>query len=310
MAAHQTNVAMSRSVPLELDAGAEIVLKVQVSCPDGCDLRGMPVQVLAGDQVFIASELATYGEAINETEDFVLNAPGQVGEHAWSILFPRHEAEGAVHEESCLVVSFKTRPHPASMAVWAVPSPVVMNRSFKVKAGVKCSAGCPLAGQLVEVRDEAGTPIGSGRLGETPWPETSALYVAEVELAAPATEGMRAWTARFAAAELELPHEEASATFSFRIALPAEHRVTVKVTDKETEAPLENVEVSLGVYRASTDVEGLAGLELPGGVYDLEAWKAGYETLPRIVEVTKDLVIQVEASFSPETDPDDLRVWM
>ena len=270
------------------------------------------------DEVLITGELATYDETINETEDFALKAPGQVGEHAWTILFPRHEIEGAVHEESCLVVSFTTRPHTTSMAVWDVPSPVVMNRSFKVKVGVTCSATCQLAGRLIEVCDEAGTRIGASRLGETPWPGTSALYVAEVELAAPATEGIPAWSARLpprgggpgAAAESGLPHEEASATLSFRTAKPPEHRVTVKVTDKETEAPLENVAVRLGVYRASTDAQGLASLELPGGVYDVDAWKVGYETLPRTVEVGKDQMIQVEALFSPEKDPDDQRVWM
>ena len=310
MATHQTKVEMSQSVPLELEAGADIILKVKVSCSEGCDLRGIPVKVMAADEVVITNELATHDETINETEDFALKVPGQVGEHAWTILFPRHEIEGAVHKESCLVVSFTTRPHTTSMAVWGVPTPVVMNRSFNVKVGVKCSATCQLAGQLIEVRDAAGTRIGQSRLGETPWPGTSALYVAEVELVAPATEGMASWSARFAAAEPGLPHEEASAPFSFRIARPPEHRVTVQVTDKETEAPLENVEVRLGVYRASTDAQGLASLELPGGVYDLDAWKVGYQTLPRTVEVDKDLMIQVETLFSPEKDPDDERVWM
>ena len=310
MAAHQTNVEMSQAVPLELEVGAGVILKIKVSCPEGCDLRGIPVKVMAADEVVVISELATYDETIKETENFALKAPEQVGEHAWTILFLRREIEGVVHEESCLVVSFTTRPHTTSMAVWDVPSPVVMNRSFKVKAGVKCSAACPLAGQLIEVCDEAGTRIGESRLGETPWPGTSALYVADVELAAPATEGMASWSARFAAREAGLPHAEASAAFSFRTARPPEHRVTVKVTEKDTKAPLENVDVRLGVYRASTDARGLASLELPGGVYDLDAWKAGYETFPRTVEVGKDLMVQVEAVFSPEKDPDDSQVWM
>lgn len=64
------------------------------------------------------------------------------------------------------------------------------------------------------------------------------------------------------------------------------------------------------MYRASTNAQGLASLELPGGVYDLDAWKVGYETLPRTVEVGKDLLVQVEALFSPEKDPDDTQVWM
>lgn len=240
MASHQTNVEMSRPVTGELEVGADINLKVKVSCPE----------------------------------------------------------------------AFTTRPHTTSMAVWDVPSPVVMNRPFTVKVGVKCSVTCRLAGHRIEVRDETGIPIAEARLGETSWPGTSALYVAEVELAAPATERILTWSAAFTASEPGLPHEKASATFGFRTARPPEHRVTVRVADRRTEAPLENVEVRLGVYRASTDAQGLASLELPGGIYDLDARKVGYETLPRTVEVRKDLVIQVQALFSPEEDPDDQRVWM
>ena len=101
---------------------------------------------MAADKSIGTSELATYHEAMNETEAFAVKVPGQVGEHDWTVLFPGHETEGTVHEEGCLVVSFTTRPHTTSMAVWDVPSPVVMNRSFKVKVGVKCSATCQPGG--------------------------------------------------------------------------------------------------------------------------------------------------------------------
>jgi hypothetical protein len=301
---------MNQSVPAEIAAGTDVILRVKVSCSEGCDLRGLPVRVMWAGKLIFTSELATHHGAINETENFAMKVPGEVGEHNWTILFPRHEIEGSVHEEGCLVVSFATTPHTTSMAVWDVPSPVVVNRVFQMKVGVKCSATCCLAGQLIEVRDGGGTQIGEGRLGETPWPGTSALYVADVELAAPATEGTLAWSAGFPATQPALPHDKVSATFSFRTARPPEHRVTVKVTDKETEAPLENVEVRLGAYRASTNAHGVAILEVPGGTYSLDAWKFGYETVPRSVEVNKDLTIQVEVVFSCEKDPDDDRIWM
>jgi len=310
MATHQTKVEMSQPVPPEFEAGADIILKVKVSCPEGCDLRAIPVSVMAADEIIGSSELAAFEDAVNETEIFTLKAPGQVGEHTWTVLFPGHEIEGTDHLEGSLAVSFTTLPHPTSMAVWDVPSPVIMNRSFKAKVGVKCSAACQLAGRLVQVFDEEGIQIGGSTLGEGPWPGTSALYVAEVELTAPGTEGLALWSAMFAAAEPGLPHDEASATFSFRTARPPEHRVTVQVVEKETATPLEDVEVRLGVYRASTDAAGLASLELPGGVYELNAWKISYETLPRTVEVGKDLMIRVEALVAPEKDPDGERVWM
>ena len=54
----------------------------------------------------------------------------------------------------------RTAPHPTSIAVWGVPSPVVVDGRFAVQVGVKCAAGCALAGQPVVVRDEAGADIG------------------------------------------------------------------------------------------------------------------------------------------------------
>jgi hypothetical protein len=310
VATHQPRIETSQPVPPELDVGTEIVLTVKVSCAHGCDLSGAQVKVMAADEVLMTNGLSACGEAIYETEDFRLNVPAQVGQHTWTILFPRHDDQGIVHEESHHVISFATRPHATSMAVWGVPSPVVMNRPFTLKVGVKCSAACQLTGRLTGVCDEAGTRLGEGRLGNTPWPGTSALYVAEVELVAPATEGIHVWSATFAGIESELAHEEAASTFSILSANTPEHRVTVKVTDKETDTSLENVSVRLGVYRAWTDRHGLASLDLPKGVYELDAWKGGYEIVPRTVDVGTDLIIHIEASAAPEMNPDDERVWM
>ena len=51
-------------------------------------------------------------------------------------------------------------------------------------------------------------------------------------------------------------------------------------------------------------------MELPGGIYELEAWKVGYETMARAVEIGTDLMLHVTAVSSPEQDPDDQQVWM
>ena len=75
MATHQTNLQLIPSVPPELEVGANVTLKVKVSCPEGCDLRGIPVRVMApregDDEVVITTELVTHDEKIDETEDFV-----------------------------------------------------------------------------------------------------------------------------------------------------------------------------------------------------------------------------------------------
>ena len=97
-------------------------------------------------------------------------------------------------------------PHPTSVAVWGAPSPVVAASRFTVTVGVKCAAGCPLAGRPVVIRDEAGRNVGHGTLGAEPRGGSRALYAAAVTLTAPSGPGVHAWTAAFpGAGEAELP---------------------------------------------------------------------------------------------------------
>ena len=113
------------------------------------------------------------------------------------------------------------------------------------------------------------------------------------------------------AAHLALAHSEASADFGFLTAVAPDHQVTVSVIDKQTQAPIEHVEIRCGSYRAVTDESGLAKLELPTGKYELSAWKLGYDDAPaRTVDVTSDLLIHVETEPTPEKNADDERVWM
>jgi hypothetical protein len=174
-----------------------------------------------------------------------------------------------------------------------------MNSSFKVKVGIKCSALCHLGGHLVEVRNEAGTNIGEGRLGDTPWPGTGSLYWTEVVLAAPPAEEVPSWTVTFTPAELALAHEATSVTFTFRTAKPPENRVTIKIVAKETGVPLEDVEVRLGAYEVFTDQGGLTTVEVPKGTYGLTIRKDGYEAQPVAVSVSENVTVQVEALTAP-----------
>jgi hypothetical protein len=144
----------------------------------------------------------------------------------------------------------------ASLAVWDIPAPAVVGEQFAVKVGAKSPAGDDLRGHRVEVRDAGGGVIGEGRLGETPWAGTEALYWAEVSLPAPADEGIATLSARCHGAE---------AQFSIAVARAADHTLTVKVVAKETAAPIADAELRLGVYRATTDRDGLATLRVCKG---------------------------------------------
>jgi hypothetical protein len=51
---HLTSVALSRPPAEQVDVGTDIVLKIKVSCPYGCDLRGRVINVVAPDGTVVA----------------------------------------------------------------------------------------------------------------------------------------------------------------------------------------------------------------------------------------------------------------
>ena len=302
---HPISVALSRPPAGAVDAGTSISLKVQVSCPSGCDLRGTAINVTAPDGVVVAtSELAEHIAHVSETAEFAFKAPDEVGEHAWTLLFPKHEAEGLVHEEASLPITVRTRAHDTSLAVWGVPSPIVMGHPFRLHVGATCSAGCDLRRQEIEIFDETGASLARANLGETPWEGTRALYWTEIGLAAPIKEGGARWSIRFAATELRLAHDDASARFGFETVKPPQHTVTVKVVQKDAGTPIEDAQVRLGVYFAYSDRTGLARVAMPRGTYDLDVRKTGYEALSRVLAVDGDVTVEVEAAIIPPENPD------
>jgi hypothetical protein len=130
------------------------------------------------------------------------------------------------------------------------------------------------------------------------------LYWTEIELPAPALEGLFWCAASFAADEIDIPHECASSKFSVAIVKPPEHRLTVEVLEKDTHAPIEDAQVRLGPYGAATDPSGQAQVAMPKGAFDLTVWKVGYEAPSMRVDVQDDVTVRVEAVIVPPENPD------
>ena len=298
---HQTSMEMIQSAPPEVDAGTDIPLKVKVSCASACDLRGKTVRIIAQDTA-VAKEvaLASFEEEMNETDEFTVKAPIELGECTWTVVFAAQEVGGVLHEESSTPLVFNVKPHSTSMAVWDVPSPIAFNDKFKIKVGVKCSAECKLIDQKIAIYGQKGKKVATGALGGVPSPGTSALYWAEVELEAPSIEGRHRWRVKFPKPDLELPHEEASYHFAFTTGRPPEHVVTVEVIAQDTKTPIKNAHVFLRPdggypYRVYTDEGGVAKLEVPKGEYTLYASKSDeYHTFQTTVEITDDATIRAE----------------
>jgi hypothetical protein len=303
---HSTQMELSEPAPSELPIGGDLKVQVKVSCRSGCDLRALPLTVTGPDGRASTIVPGPDRDAAFEDDrrDIALTAPLAVGTHAWTIRFPSHERDGIRHEECTLPVCITTRPHATSLAVWAVPSPVVMRERFRIKVGAKSAAGCELGGTKILVSDQSGRSIAQGSLQDTPWPGTSALYWTEVEVPAPNREGMFWCTVNFAAADTATPHERSSSKFSVAIVRPPEHRLTIEVLERDSKAPIEDAQVRLGAYRAATDPSGRAEVAMPKGTYDLAVWKVGYEAPVQTIDVREDVSVQIEAVIVPPENPD------
>lgn len=302
---HPITVAMSRAPAAEVDAGTPIVLKVKVSCSHGCDLRERVISIVASDGVVAGSSLlAEFANHANETMEFIVVAPKEVGEYSWTAVFPAEQADDPVHTEGSVPMTFRTLAHDTSLAVWGVPSPIVMGHPFRIQVGATCSAACDLTGKEIEVCDETGASIALGALGDTPLDGTSALFWTVVDLVAPMMEGSTSRSVRFAPTELRLPHGGASARFGFETVKPPEYFVAVKVVQRDAGTPVADAQVRLGVYFAYSDANGLAKVAMPRGTYSLDVLKTGYEASSRELELNDDMTVEVEVAVIPPENPD------
>jgi hypothetical protein len=304
--AHATRIEFEGALPTEAAVGSKIAVQVKVSCYAGCDLDGAQIDVAAP-----GGERTTFrvsGQEVDEAFAAVtLNAPQTVGEHTWSVVCPAQEIAGIRHEASNASLRIATRPHATSLAVWGMPAHVTAGERFAVKVGAKSSVDCPLERQAIEICAQSGTVAARGILQSTPWPGTSGLYWTEVQLDAPMNVGIASWSVKFAPTALDSVHDDSSSQFHVAVVSPPEHMVTVKVVEKESAAPVADVQVRLGAYRGATDALGLAELRVGKGRYDLHLWKVGYEAPPRTLDIAHDLAVEIETLALPPEDPD--AIW-
>ena len=123
----------------------------------------------------------------------MLRAPSRSASTPTGPSSPLIEKDGVLHEETATEFSFTAMPHAASVNVWGLPSAIAAGERFRFKVGIKCSAGCKLAGRPLSIFDHEGAQVGAASLRDDVWPGTSALYFAEVEAQAPLATGDSRW---------------------------------------------------------------------------------------------------------------------
>jgi hypothetical protein len=291
--------------PREVDAGAELTVAVRVACPQGCDLSGGRVSIRDRDGVELASAELTERDG----DDYVtcavaLRAPLTAGEHVCRAVLAAAEKDGVRHEEVSTEFSIVALAHAASVNVWGLPSAIAAGERFGFKVGIKCSAGCKLAGRPLRVIDHDGAPVATASLREDVWPGTSALHFAEVEAQAPPTPGDYQWQVEAPGSDAGAPHAAGSCTFAVKVVQPPDHEVTVQAFDSERQTPIKGAHVLLHPYRALTDARGVAKVKAAKGRYTLYVSGFNYIGHESIIDVAGDVTARAELMAEPEEDVD------
>jgi hypothetical protein len=183
--------------PGVVDAGADLTLRAQVSCAPACDLRGHTLLIKDQDGAHRGSlELTDFDGQTNSTSELVVKAPVAAGEYAWLALCPAVAKAGTSYVEGSTPIAFTVKPHTTSVVAWDIPSAIAGGERFRMKVGIKCTNECDLANADFGIYDHEGRQVATGTLTGDRWPGTTALYVADVELEAPAGEGLYTWSVR------------------------------------------------------------------------------------------------------------------
>jgi hypothetical protein len=293
--------------PDEVDAGADITLTVQVAPPGKDGLRGARVSIRDHEGAELAQAELKKSDEGYESDDIVLTAPNIAGEHVYRAVALAADKNGGLQEQASAEIHFVVTPHASELTIWDVPSAIVAGDRFKFMVGVACSSGCCLAGQGLSLVDQAGSPIGTANLGNDVWPDTDALYVAEVECVAPSAAGNYRWEVRTAACDLELPHAAGSFDFGLKVVNRPDCEVTIEAFDIEKQTPIKGARVVMHPYRAMTDENGVAKIKVTKGPYDILVSASKYVPITTTVEVAADMITRAEldADMSLE-NPDEV----
>jgi hypothetical protein len=289
--------------PDVVDAEGEVTLQGRVSCSPACDLRGHTL--LIKDQTgndAVRVEISEFDGMINATDEFVVKAPFQPGAYTWLAVSPAVVKEGVSYVQASTPISFTVKPHTTHVVAWDAPAAVVVGERFRMKVGIKCSNECDLKNTDFGIYDHEAVQVARGMLTGDRWPGTSGLYAAEVELEAPAREGLYTWNVRRQRSDDGILHAEGSISFGVRVVSRPQHLVTVEAVDKDTQTPLSGAYVVMHPYKGVTDERGIAEVRVAKGAYKLFVSQTKYVTFGLPLEVTADMKARVELDLEPVTE--------
>jgi hypothetical protein len=272
-------VSLSLSIsPQEVDAGASPTLKAVAQCPEQYDLSGDPVLFFdaAGHEVGRAPLAALAGNDFGA--EITITAPIELGEYGYGARLMPADGDGAAHAGASADARCTVKAHDAHINAWDIPSAITAGDTFSFHVGLKCSCGCNLTNRGFVVRDQAGTVVASGRLGDAVWPGTSALYFAEVQAVAPADISLHQWMVEFAGSNSGIAHAPGSLAMGVLTVAAPDREIRILAVDRDSGAPLKGINLIIGPYRATTGGDGVAQMKVVGDHYVLHA--SGRQRMP------------------------------
>jgi len=264
--------------PQEADAGALLTLKAVAECPEEYDLSGDQISFhdAAGREIGSAPLAALEGNDFGA--EIAVTAPIELGEYGYSTVLMPAEGDGFAHAGASAEARCRVKAHDTYLNAWDIPSAITAGDAFSFHVGITCSCGCNLGNRAFVVRDQEGTVVASGRLGEAIWPGTSALYFAEVRAVAPADIILHQWMVESAGSNSGIAHSPGSLGIPVRTVAAPDHEITIEVVGRESGAPLEGIKLIMHPYRATTDRNGVARMKVAADHYLLHA--SGLQHMP------------------------------
>ncbi|MCC6983173.1 MAG: hypothetical protein IT535_07865 [Bauldia sp.] len=319
-------IELAPPVPEIVDVGAAFQVRLAIEATFAAGLSGAPFTVREEDSgaavlvgrlpevTRISADSFEYDPRhgpvdLRDRAVLTLRAPSEIGSFRWRVELPEYPFGNVVYAAASVSLHFETKEHVLSLAVWDNPSPVSSRGWFGVKVGAKCSAGCDLADEPIEIVDAEGAVVGCGELGIVPWSGTECLHWTMIDVLAPAGEGLRRWSARIGAGFGRAHHgRQAGASFSCVVTKPPECLLTIEVVDKDKNAPVADIVVRSGPYRSVTDREGKAFMRVPRGTFRLAVLGDNIEAPSQTIEIDEDKRVTIAARVLPERDPYE-RYW-
>ena len=295
--------------PPAVGAGSRMVLTGTVTGAAGYDLRGQQLHVLDTEGTRRGEVLfEIYDGQVSQTAGLEIDAPVEPGEYHWLAIMTEATDDDEPREVARVSFGFEVIPHSTSIVVWDVPPAIEVGQKLCLKLGIKSASGIPAAGARFSITREDGEEIATGIIGNDTWPGTDGLHYAEVEFAAPETEGRHAFRVVAGMEEFPLPHKAGSAEFRLNCMPVAKHLVAVTVLNSEDDSPLEGARIQMHPYKGMTDRNGRAEIRVAGGKYTVLA--SAREFAAGQAEIDVDGNMDQTLRLVPEpTDEEKLWVW-